>query len=556
MQVLKKIWKRNDGSTLVGAVAITAVLAIASAGLIGISRNTVSQEVDSHNDARAYLAAEAGLMVGVDWFRQSAAAVGSEFNFLHDGIRVFVDLVVVDANGSAPAGWAFLRSRAAHPDLSYDKILRWQVQADLTQEGTGVSYVDGGLVGTGQRRIDGSTRIDGPLHLNNPMNFHHQNNGHITGNHAPRFLGPVTVYNPAPADGGINLNYGSTPRASFTAGLRISNDAPQNLANPLINNVFLNPVLTPYALADKQIRAIYVPQPPITVPLEAIYNNNNPRLWFGKDSGQDVSTNIFNPDVASFGPANGARQSIPLNNGEMIIESDFAITIGPGMMNGVVSVITTGTGAAGDINFNFNGSTPTAPNSGSLTYAAVRNAIVPHTGGGGWPGGGNEAWIPSIYISDEIAPVSITVPNADLLATIDNDMLNIRNLVIGQDALLAFFANRNINVIHPNNGQNQARVITAQLFAPNGTVDFLDPNSNSNFAFRVVGSAAMRDWWVTGNASNNSGLSFFTIRDPRTDPRAPGIDIVGVGATPGGGEVVRSRWREFNRPGIRPVPPV
>lgn len=74
MQNLKNMFKNNAGSALIGAVVIAAVLSISAVAYAALVRNTVSQEVLALNDRKAYLTAEAGLYVALNW-------LGSKDNF-------------------------------------------------------------------------------------------------------------------------------------------------------------------------------------------------------------------------------------------------------------------------------------------------------------------------------------------------------------------------------------------------------------------------------------------------------------------------------------------
>jgi len=69
--------KSKSGSALVGAVAICTILSIGIAGLIGTTRNTVNQEADAHDDAKAFLAAESGLLMLTDWVMLNGSAASA-----------------------------------------------------------------------------------------------------------------------------------------------------------------------------------------------------------------------------------------------------------------------------------------------------------------------------------------------------------------------------------------------------------------------------------------------------------------------------------------------
>jgi len=77
MQFLKK----PDGSALIGAVALSALLLITAAGFIRIVTNASVSETQSRDNDRALFAAESGLMLGARWLRSQNPfpAAGSTF---------------------------------------------------------------------------------------------------------------------------------------------------------------------------------------------------------------------------------------------------------------------------------------------------------------------------------------------------------------------------------------------------------------------------------------------------------------------------------------------
>jgi hypothetical protein len=144
MQKLGGLKRGDRGSALVGAVVICAVIGIGIAGLLGILRNTVGQESASYDDAEAFLAAESGLLMTVDWVM---AAVGSKgpggvsdagaFGMsmrggAADSVPITMGVERPDAE-DMPSGVAVtdkhlkLYSAAIHPNLPYDKRLEWIV---------------------------------------------------------------------------------------------------------------------------------------------------------------------------------------------------------------------------------------------------------------------------------------------------------------------------------------------------------------------------------------------------------------------------------------------
>jgi len=541
MQNLKKIWTRNDGSTLVGAVAISALLAIAAAGLIGVSRNTVSQEVDSFNDARAYNAAEAGIMIGANWMNNGGAAGGATVFPLNplilDGIEVTISL---DIN-AAPAGWARLISQARYPDgadseLNYIKQLEWEIRViPAGVAGDNQLNVDN----MGNRAIDGASNFDGPVVFNRPIIINQMNA--LNNNHLPRFRGAVSVVNIAP--NAVNLNYGDSPKGNFNGGLIINSHptgAP-GLASTLANEVFMESYRTRTTPSTITWETDPVEDFPInTPPLPAGLNLVDARVWFEGDR-------IFygNPGTTAQAVAQRNSEPIPQSGGPYFVEFNNDITVIPGptgTVNGTMSGRLT-VRALGGSNITFN-----LGDNGTITYTGVNiNAGVTLNANGTTTNNNNN-----------IAAFS----NSDGRPRIDNEGNNYRigdrTLPGGQTSLLAFFTdNGDIRIIQPPSN-NRANIVTAQLFAPQGTIAFGTVNatgvftrnmglSNPSFSFRAIGCAAMRDWWIPPTVTmTNTNTHFFALFD-RNAPRAAGVRLEGEGVvTPPVFE--RRRWRETNIP--------
>ncbi|MDR3012071.1 MAG: pilus assembly PilX N-terminal domain-containing protein [Chitinispirillales bacterium] len=133
--LVQRLIKDEKGSTIVGAVVICAIMAIGISGLMSVSRNTISQEADAHNEVRAFQAAEGGLLMLANWAMQNddGPALG-EGNLTIDDIPVTVEI-------RRPADWPIgpaaddhrwlLRSTAdlaGERGLAYIKRLEWNME--------------------------------------------------------------------------------------------------------------------------------------------------------------------------------------------------------------------------------------------------------------------------------------------------------------------------------------------------------------------------------------------------------------------------------------------
>lgn len=159
MPELRSLKKGDGGSTLVGAVAICAVMSIGIAGLMLSVRNASNLEYGSLNDAEAFLAAESGLLMVTDLVAAAGAAggvnrlkIGGQYPINIDGGASSVTVGIERPVGGGGPGFIFtdahlkLYSIADHPNLPYNKRLEWIVE--LPPEGRGA------LKKTGWREID------------------------------------------------------------------------------------------------------------------------------------------------------------------------------------------------------------------------------------------------------------------------------------------------------------------------------------------------------------------------------------------------------------------
>ncbi|MCL2220464.1 MAG: hypothetical protein FWB94_11365 [Chitinispirillia bacterium] len=182
MQKLKSL-KHCSGSALAGAVAICAILGIAIAGLMGISRNTVSQEADAYDDTRAFLAAESGLHMLTNWVLKAAGSnavkpgiteVPLQINSPMPGnpaATVPVKLEISQANVTNPkAGSQYWRlMAAADVGLAYSTMVEWVVEVGAGGGGAWndlAVWAGGNLVWNNSYNINGNSVIGGNLTIN------------------------------------------------------------------------------------------------------------------------------------------------------------------------------------------------------------------------------------------------------------------------------------------------------------------------------------------------------------------------------------------------------
>jgi hypothetical protein len=194
--IYKKADRSEQGSALVGAVAFSIILFVASLGYLQVVASGRNHEMTGFWDDKAFTAAESGLNMGVRWLSQQPSISNGtvEVYDLNLGdISVAVSVVGLSAT------LAEIRSTATTSRLTYTKTLSRRVTPRrLGWYGTFLN----GVLGNNHRAQGGfiMTNFDGPTHANEAL--------HISatgGNVITKFLGRTTVHH-TPAD---QWNYGN-----------------------------------------------------------------------------------------------------------------------------------------------------------------------------------------------------------------------------------------------------------------------------------------------------------------------------------------------------------
>ncbi|MDR2577925.1 MAG: hypothetical protein LBC70_03805 [Chitinispirillales bacterium] len=512
--ILKKMLRANSGSALVGVVVFSSILAIAAAGLMGASRNTVNLEVDAHNDARAYLAAEAGLLMAThhrwnnDWGRPGNTA---PITLTHDGIGVTVTIAVPDE------GPVSIVSRAVVDELGYDKELEWQAQGNPPASGGRAVSID---QGTGSVAFRRTTVFDGPIHFNTSL--------FLDNSDFPVFLNRVTLNNTSPPRTG---NYGVGPRDgnNYMTGLEIRNEFPggPGRANSLdgvfrnsyqvVNRIYITTFTT-----ESQVDGSVTRWQNLPVPAGASFADNS-FLKFGVDgsasspTSMTAATNITTPcptgtSCYTFFQQTESNLWVPFfqtipNDRELIINADFGalpLNVRDGIMNGRVTVR-----ASRDIVFNFRGNqTTTNPNFPTATAAG--NVFLTY--------------------DNYTLPTSPSLPNRDNAVAADAyaNAHRAGNFGIGTERtdILAFYsANGDIRFnFNSNNERNRRHIITAQMLAPSGTIIPPSTSHINDGSINIYGALSSRYWWDQTNNMSNEGL-IRVFHDTRM-LNAPGVIVL------------------------------
>ncbi|MBN1129882.1 MAG: hypothetical protein JXA71_12895 [Chitinispirillaceae bacterium] len=186
--------RSEKGSALVGAVAFSIILFIASLGYLQVVASSRNNETTAYWDDRAFTAAESGLNLGVRWLSQQepSGVQQTPFSMFNSPLQVYADNF-----GGIPVSVAIffsgdnaeITSTATSGMLTYKK----QLSRRMTHSGLYGVYLENIWQFNGNTNGIRKLTWDGPTHFNSPIMV--GNPG--TGNN-PVFKGRVTLYNYIP----------------------------------------------------------------------------------------------------------------------------------------------------------------------------------------------------------------------------------------------------------------------------------------------------------------------------------------------------------------------
>jgi hypothetical protein len=183
------------GSVLVAVVTFSILIAIGTLGYMSMSGSTTNHEYTALQDAKAFHAAESGLLIGTRWLRDSTnwdAHPGNISNvFGPDSINdMNVHVNIIDSGT-----FRIVESFASGRGLGYvKKKLSWGIEKiGATNPGIFVNNL-GPLGGVGGGGLN-NTYIDGPFHSNTPIYLSAVSQPKADGSGVKFVNGPVTTYN-------------------------------------------------------------------------------------------------------------------------------------------------------------------------------------------------------------------------------------------------------------------------------------------------------------------------------------------------------------------------
>ncbi len=321
MSYLKKALKSKSGSALVGVLALSIIMAIGALGYSGVTRTTINHEYQAYGDSRAFLAAEAGLLIGTAWLKNQAnwdqTIAGSGITDLLSTIspeqkNVYPDFNVVITLETINDSIKVI-STAASDLLPYSKKLSWILsEKDITSGAYGY-FVNDAYTATGNFKGLRSETFIGPFHSNMPLWLFNPTTGNEASNKVT-FNGPVTVYNKAPTD--FYGNYG-IGRNNYNSGVKseVANTAE------LLDQVFLDS----YNPNGPKLDVHY---DPTGIDIHILQASASNTLSFGVDNGTPYYT------------YDGTKHTYSSAQPLIVRANNFDLTIKDGTMKGNVTVMT------------------------------------------------------------------------------------------------------------------------------------------------------------------------------------------------------------------------
>jgi hypothetical protein len=182
----------NAGSALVGAVALSIVLFIASLGYVQLLASARNGGIEALRDDRAFMAAESGLQLATKWIEQQPQVPAADstrlYNLSINEFSVAVDIIRISDSS------ADIKSTAVSGHMTYRKKLSWSVGPSSLPAGSFAIYIDNTFLFNGNTKGLRKMVWDGPMHFNTALQL-----GNPGGGNAMTFRGPVTVHNIDPS---------------------------------------------------------------------------------------------------------------------------------------------------------------------------------------------------------------------------------------------------------------------------------------------------------------------------------------------------------------------
>lgn len=122
----KKGWFSKSGLILIFCITLicAAAIILVSGSLKKTARELIADELYRFNNAQAHLAAESGLMIGTNAFKNGGLTSSIKINLKDSEITIEL------TEEGAKDGYVRIISTVRHAGLDYDKRVEWQVKAE------------------------------------------------------------------------------------------------------------------------------------------------------------------------------------------------------------------------------------------------------------------------------------------------------------------------------------------------------------------------------------------------------------------------------------------
>jgi hypothetical protein len=286
--------RSEQGSALVGAVAFSIILFIASLGYLQVVASSHNYETTGFWDDKAFTAAESGLLLGTKWLSQQQQSNDPEypFSFIASNPRevyaLTSDGIPVSVSIAFSHDTAEIRSIATTGMLTYKKQLSRKVIANPIQAGSYGVYLDNAWNFGGNTKGIRKQDWDGPAHFNTALLLGNPGKGN-----EDHFNGKVTLYNINPITNQPVTNptyqsdghFGNDYRWGVDGGSGNWDEIFQSIYNPNADRI-----VSVLNTANKTDIVIHTADSSLTFGV----NNGNPFYQY-KNSAGTTSSVSYNP---------------------------------------------------------------------------------------------------------------------------------------------------------------------------------------------------------------------------------------------------------------------
>ncbi|MBN2035743.1 MAG: hypothetical protein JW768_03285 [Chitinispirillaceae bacterium] len=334
LKTIAMAYRSEKGSALAPVIAFSLIIVLAIGGYMGLARNMVNFEIHELNDAKAFFAAESGLLIGTRWLRDETnwnqyGAIGypgAVYTATINGFDVAVT-ITIDINGDLE-----IKSLVSGNNLGYTKSLSWTATpAKWDNPGLFINDASqaGGVGGGGLN----NEWFDGPMHSNTPISISSVSGGQVS----VKFVnGKLTVHNRTEQvlfdDGGHWGHYGTSNLSGNNYDFGIWNhDAQEGQFSKVDLNFFHNGRYSQFWHSRDSLYLPSITGQTRTLPQNASVNNKA-ILFFDVLNGTGRATYYYYDGA-------GQQQSLTFNSANEVVRVPNDVCV-LGTVKGQTTVVT------------------------------------------------------------------------------------------------------------------------------------------------------------------------------------------------------------------------